>query len=191
MQAELEALEAALADRADVSAGGTAQLKHCNVSGFERDVERAQCRSDRAYLRLCVIREPLDRLRSWYKYRLLPQFDDAKSSTKGMSFEEFILDQLDAKNGTLPKIGNQRRFVSRRDGSIGMHRMYAYTHLAQMIDELSSVLGPIELAHSNVSPAANTDISEPTLAALKEARAPEFALYDQVSAEGVLDVDFD
>ncbi|WP_147125733.1 sulfotransferase family 2 domain-containing protein [Shimia ponticola] len=185
------ALEAALAKRADVTVGGSAQAKHCNVSGFERDIEPKHCKPGFGYLRLCAIRDPLDRLRSWYRYRLLPQFDGSATSTRDMTFEDFIRDQLDPSGGRLPKIGNQRRFVSRKDGSIGMHRMYAYPNLAQMVDDLADILGPIDLPRQNVSPKATTDLSPSTLDALKEARAPEFELYERVSETGMLDVDFD
>jgi len=184
-------LEKALEARADVVINRPAQHKHRNVAGFEREVEPRHCKPNRAYLRVCVIRDPLDRLRSWYKYRRLPQFDSSNASTKDLSFEAFIQDQLDPENGRLPKIGNQRRFVSRSDGSIGMHRMYAYSHLPQMVDDLSGVLGPIKLDHSNVSPSADTDLTPETLAALKSDRAPEFELFQRVSETGVLDVDFD
>ncbi|MEM1301796.1 MAG: sulfotransferase family 2 domain-containing protein, partial [Pseudomonadota bacterium] len=93
------ALENALEKRAAVNLGRPAQMKHCNVSGFERAVAPKHCKPNRAYLRVAVIRDPLDRLRSWYKYRLLPQFDGAKTSTKGISFEEFILDQISPDPG--------------------------------------------------------------------------------------------
>ena len=43
---------------------------------------------------LAVMREPIDWLGSWYRYRQRPFLDGHRTSTQGISFDEFVLAYL-------------------------------------------------------------------------------------------------
>ena len=63
-----------------------------------------------------VLRDPVDRMRSWYTYRQRPELDGTPNSTKGISFDAFIAEYLSADPKPFAKFGNQYRF----------HRLLAY-----------------------------------------------------------------
>ncbi len=129
---------------------------------------------------VCIVREPVSWLRSWWRYRARPNIPDRAKSTAEMDFETFVRAYLDGGNGPA-NVGRQSRFVSTKDGAVGMDRVYPYEDLGGMRDWLAGLFGrEIVLPQANVSPEAHlaTGLAPETEARLRAELAADFALHD-------------
>lgn len=144
----------------------------------------------RAAETLCVVRDPLDRAASWYRYRQRPQVEGKPVSTRGMSFAAFLVDCLSDDPPPHARIGNQARFTDFARGRSGVDHMFDFRRLDLLVAFLSGRLGvPLALAPHNASPAPaapHEPLPEVLLARFRAARADEFALYAMVRAAGSL-----
>ena len=81
------AYETALRGRADIIYRKRPSLKHTPARKFVRVIAPyLDSAHDLRPETMAVIREPVDQMRSWYRYRQKPALDGAPNSTKGMSF---------------------------------------------------------------------------------------------------------
>ena len=75
-----------------------------------------------SYELVCVIREPVDWVASWWRYRSRPEAADNPGYTGEMSFEEFADRVVNRKI----KIGNLKRFVVDAEGDVVVSTMFRY-----------------------------------------------------------------
>ena len=135
--------------------------------------------------RIAVMRNPVDHLRSWYKYRAKPSRKGKWQSTAEISFDDFVLASIERKPPAWAKVGSQHQFLAMRDGMIPVHRLFAYEDQPQLLGFLSERFGaPMEFPRRNVSPDVPAPISAQTENSLRAARAKDFALYDRLLDAG-------
>lgn len=131
---------------------------------------------------VCLFREPVAWLESWWRYRARENIPNPAHSTRGLDFERFVQMYLD--NARPPaNIGRQSRFVSDRQGDLAVDHLFAYEDLDACIGFLSRRLNTaIELGHSNVSPPAQADpsLSPRTLVRLREDLAADFRIHQSL-----------
>lgn len=134
--------------------------------------------------RLAVMREPVEQIRSWYRYRTrLPKGDAL--STVHISFDGFVAAMLEPKPPAFAGIGSQHRFLTLSDGSVPVHHLFAYEAGDRLLEFFEDRFGQeLEFPQRNVSPQADAPLSPAMEQALREARASEFALYDRLSKAG-------
>ena len=131
---------------------------------------------------VAVLRDPLDRLKSWYKYRSSPE---RRNTVSGLSFDDFVRAIVSDDPPPAARIGAQDAFVSDANGEIAVTHLFALETPEPLDDFLSGILGrAIVPDRLNVSPAAEVDLSPETEALLQEKRAGEFALYRAVRDAG-------
>ncbi len=177
------ALAMALRSRADIIFGG--KRKHMNAAFFHRKV--APFLKD-AYKvtpeRMAVIREPLDFMRSWYKYRQRKQLAGTPKSTQGLSFEAFIEAALSDDPPACAKIGRQATFLSlARRNIVPVHHLFAYEAQPRLQSFLNERFrGNIDLKPHNVSPNIAAPVSDELRARFRADYAAEYDLYDRVIA---------
>jgi len=139
---------------------------------------------------VAVMREPLRRLQSWYRYRRREQVVATKISTRGVSFEEFVLGYLEATQPPFANVGRQDRFLGWDGRSAQVDHLFDYNRLELLTGFLSKRIGTeIELPQRNVSPEVDdTDytVSDQTLARLLTDCEPEFSLYRLLRRTGHL-----
>jgi hypothetical protein len=138
-----------------------------------------------------VIREPIDRLGSWYRYRQRDNLRKAGHSTAQRTFEEFIAAKLLPNPPAFARFGRQDRFVNYTNGQAAVDHVFDYARLDLLLAFLAERIGaPLQLPKRNKSPVsardASLDLSADLEARLRAADAPEFQLYDMVRATGVL-----
>jgi hypothetical protein len=176
---------AALKGKADIIFRGRPAVKHMNVRKYQRSFAPFL---DKAFdLRpetMAVMREPLDLMRSWYKYRSrLPKGD--KNGTKGISFEQFIRAALQENSPPYAAVGNQMTFLQNDAGTNGVNHLFAIEHADVLNEFLGNVFNDLgKIPRKNVSPSVPTPISTDLEAEFREARADEYALYNQVIKAG-------
>ncbi|MDP3338815.1 gamma-glutamyl kinase [Frigidibacter sp.] len=178
------ALEYALAPSCDVRLTGAPARRHTNMRTYEARMEpkvRALCPEEPDLVAL--VREPLDWLGSWYRYRARPGMKAPQNSTRGMSFEEFIAGYLSDTPPQPSRLGSQTDFMARADGSCGVTALFPYERFdeaaAYLRRKLETVAEPDAV---NVSPVAELALSPELEARLREERTADFALHQQALA---------
>ncbi|MCX7561087.1 hypothetical protein OS190_16070 [Sulfitobacter sp. F26204] len=134
---------------------------------------------------VAVMREPVDQLRSWYRYRSQKRLDGTKFSTKMISFDQFVQEVVSDSPPDRAQIGRQFNFLTDGKTRVMADHVFAYETPKAFLKFLSEHLQhQVEVAPRNVSPNVAAPLSEATLAMLKEVRAEDFILYDEVMAKG-------
>jgi hypothetical protein len=174
-----QSLERVLTPLCDIRYGGLPRVKHMTLQTFERFV--------RPYLEalgagdtetLCVIREPVDWLGSWYRYRGRAALDGLPNSTKHMSFAEFVEGYLRRPTPPFARVGRISRFVAGASGAPGVTHMFRYENLAGVTRFLSDRFETrIVLPRVNVSSPARLELPAALRARLETELAEDFALY--------------
>lgn len=176
----------ALKSRADMALTRRAGFKHMPVRRYERFVlpmlERGfGLRPERA----AVMRDPLDSMRSWYRYRQRPARQGSLRSAAGIGFSEFVLAALEEKPPPWAVPGNQLSFLASGDGKVHVEHLFAYERIEVFHAFLEARLGEsVTVRDRNVSPPAETSISPDAEARFRAARAGEFALHGRILQAG-------
>ncbi|MEM9010691.1 MAG: gamma-glutamyl kinase [Pseudomonadota bacterium] len=174
------AVEAALSPHAEIHYGGHPRVKHMTARMFGRFVRPYLHAIDAPEVEtVCLFREPLDWLGSWYRYRMRPEVEGKQTATHGLSFADFVSAYLDDKPPSFAQIGRPARFVRDKGGEIAVDHIYRYAHFEAFVAFLSARIGaPLEVAWLNRSPARELSALPPALQArLEDKLAEDFAIY--------------
>lgn len=147
------ALEKAYVKHCEVRMYGAEKWKHLNYRGltdvFGDYFQRQGCDI------FVTIRHPLETLQSWYRYRSRTDLLVRKPalSVAGISFDEFFAEWSSDKPPARAKMTSPREFLRDSKGNIPNLRIYDYTALPKLVDELNTRLGrTVTLEDANVSP---------------------------------------
>jgi hypothetical protein len=126
---------------------------------------------------MCLVRHPLDRAVSWWKYRARPEAGGQPNWTGDQSFAEFADGLI---SGEVP-LGTSSNFVTDNDGRVIVDRMYRYEHLDAATAWMAERLGiaPPVLEPTNVSPARDGEMDAATRARLEDHYANDLTIYEQ------------
>jgi len=185
------AVEMALKPRADIAFSKqrkhmTAQRFHTKVAPFLLDVFAL------VPDRVAVMRDPIEQIRSWYRYRSGPRREGTVRSTNGCSFDEFVLGVISENPPAFAGIGSQYNMLSsgnlKNAGDVLVHHLFAYESQPLFRRFLSERFEKdVVLKQKNVSPSAQAQLDPAVEAQLRKVRAHEFDLYDRVlQADGHL-----
>lgn len=197
------ALDNALGSRAAIAVNNPPQLKHMQYRKFMKFVApwiKAQTGLDRPdYEVVSVMREPVDWLGSWYRYRTrdaLKEANDRKrrgNYTGHVSFEDFVSEVLKpkAERQSFAHLGSPCGVALKGNGGIGCDRIFPYEDLSglyELIEERTR--RPLDIAKMNVSPEGDMTLSDETRARLKAEWAFAFDLHSSLRRDGSLDPRF-
>lgn len=130
---------------------------------------------------VAVIREPIDWLGSWYRYRSRAELNGLKNSTAGISFDEFIESYLSDDPKPYARIGSQAKFMSDKDGVVGMSHLFRYEDIDGLVRFLQNRIGKqFQLGRANQSPVAELDLSPVLRSELMLKLAPDYEIYDRL-----------
>lgn len=168
-----------------------AQTRHLGIGGYQVKLA-AKLQNDLGgpVETFAVVREPMARLDSWYRYRKRNP-KGTPSSSKGISLENFCKAALAARVPPYAKIGSQATFVGFDGVCAQVDYVFDYDRMDLLLTFLSDRIGKrVDLPRRNISVVPRDDaplaITPETLAALHEKMAADFALYDRVRETGVL-----
>lgn len=176
--------ERALRARADIIFTG--KRKHTNASFFHRKLGPF-LKSAYGFTpeRMAVIRDPLDHMRSWYRYRARDEIRGMKASTAEMSFDDFLEAALAPKPPVFAKVGSQEGFLIMRKGLVPVHHLFAYEAQPAIRGFLEERFQTgLKLKQYNVSPPVEAPVSPEVEARFRAAREKEFALHARVMESG-------
>lgn len=179
------ALEAALGAAATVALARPPELKHTPAYRFQRLVRPwLQNSADGArFEAVALMREPVDWLGSWYRFRRRPDLDGTDRSTRGMDFAAFVRAYMADPRPPAADVGGQARFLSGTDGAeLGVDRVFRYEAIDRFVAFLEDRLGlAIALPRVNVSPPGTTDLPPGLAADLRAHLASEYRIYDRLA----------
>jgi len=75
-----------------------------------------------------MLRNPLDWLGSWYRYRQRESLQNSDNSTLGISFDQFVEDYMQDCQPTHSKIGKQAEFIRPTKGNHGVTHLFQYEY---------------------------------------------------------------
>lgn len=177
------AVEAALESLASVVIQRPPELKHTSVHRYWRFIapylEKA---ADEDFMVVAVMREPLDWLGSWYRYRQRHTGMKPERSTEGMSFNTFVTDYLSDPQPEHAKVGRQSRFLVPEKGP-GVDHLFRYDDMGRFVSFLEDKLDcEISLPRLNVSPPGSLDLEPDLEERLRKEYWRDFALYETLKS---------
>lgn len=134
---------------------------------------------------IAVMREPVDWLGSWYRYRQRPFLDGQRTSTAGISFDDFVAAYCKGDRPAFANVGSQAKFLEPQRNGTAVTHLFRYEDQAGLTVFLEDRLGTsLATERMNASPAMPLDLSENVAARLRRKCAGEFALYEGIGAGG-------
>lgn len=177
------AVEVALESLASVSMQRPAALKHLPARDYRAHVApllRATSGGD--FTTVALMRDPIDWLRSWYRFLQRDDFEDPEHAMRGRSFDTFAADFTAEPRPAHARIASQAEFLCDAHGLPLVDRIFRYEDMAAFVHFLEDQLDcALTLPRVNVPPAADVALSAENEALLRSAMAPDFALYAGVS----------
>jgi len=173
------ALMTALRPHADMVISDPPELKHSPVYRYNRWVRPMFEKVCGAELEVvATMREPVDWLGSWYRFRRRPQLDGQATSTRGLSFEAFVEDYCKGKRPPHANVGSQAKFLEAQPNGCRVTHLFAYEAPQDLHAFLQDRIGiAYQTRPENVSPTADTSLRPDVLEKLKRKHPQEFALY--------------
>ena len=181
------ALETALAETATMAISRPPELKHTPVYRFDRLVRPwlQNSANGARFEAVALIREPIDWLGSWYRFRRRPDLAGSPRSTQGMDFARFVEAYMQNPRPAHADVGAQARFLSGKDNKpLGVDHLYRYEDMPALVAFLEDRLGvSLSLPRVNVSPVVETRLSPSLEARLRDYLRAEYELYAQATGE--------
>jgi len=176
------ALETALLPYADTAILTPARKKHTTARRYHRQLAPFFTDSGKRPLEtMALIREPVDWLSSWYRYRARPEIAGKPSSTAGMSFDAFVDGWLSQDDAEIASIGRPSRFISDEDGMVQVDHLFRYEDMPEAVRFLENRIGvDLELPKCNVSPQSRAELSPEMDKRLRREAQAEFDLWESL-----------
>jgi hypothetical protein len=154
---------------------GDSKFKHTNFRSFVKLMHVYNEPAD-DYEVMCVVRHPLEKARSWFRYRSRQALSGNSDRYLGdRTFDAYVEQMLDRhRHGMTHFEFLNLAFVRDETAAVGVDRIFPYHRLHAAFDYLRERLGisdPLPAEALNVSP----DIETPLSPALTNAFLPAFA----------------
>ncbi|MDO5632466.1 MAG: hypothetical protein Q4G22_11600 [Paracoccus sp. (in: a-proteobacteria)] len=174
------AVEAALEPLACAAMMRPPQLKHTDLSRWRSHVGPWLSETAGApFTTVALMREPVDWLRSWYRFRLRDDLDDPSHAMQGVSFAAFARAYGDQSSVVRQMTGTQSAFLI--DGAARPDRIFRYEDMPAFIAYLEDMLDcVIELPRVNVPPSVDVELTPTEEDTLRAAMAQDLRLYDSL-----------
>jgi len=170
----------ALAPIAALVVSDPPELKHSPVFRYNRFFRPMFERVGGADLELlAVVREPIDWLGSWYRYRQRDFLNGKPTSTKGISFEAFCEAYARGDQPPYANVGSQAKFVEPRPNGTSVKHLFKYENQSGLIGFLEDRLQTtIDLPRTNVSPPRDLSLTRETEARLHHRCGEDFDVWE-------------
>ncbi|NVO55298.1 sulfotransferase family 2 domain-containing protein [Rhodobacteraceae bacterium B1Z28] len=174
------AYHTALHDRADFVVTGPPELKHAPVRRYDRFFQNIFRKMyDTEMEIMAVVREPIDWLGSWYRFRSRQDRVGHPHSTRNLSFDEFVRAYMQNPRPEFADVGSQSQFFRTRNNGFGASHVFKYEHQDKILNFLQDRLDfEINLSRENVSPPGNLTLTDETEHKFRRSHAAEFTIHD-------------
>lgn len=176
------ALAAALEARATISMQRPPVVKHTPSQRYHRFIAPyLRATSGAEFTTVALMREPVDWLASWYRFRRREDLAGGPNSTLGLSFDAFVRGWCSDPQPEFARVGSQARFLA-PPGKPGVDHIFRYENMPRYVAFLEERLNcRLSLPQLNVSPPAEVTLSPESKALLRQHMAADFALYESLS----------
>lgn len=176
----------ALRSHANIVMAQDTSLKHMTLRKYDRHfAPYLKEAHDLSPERVAVIRDPVEQIRSWYRYRMRPKVAGGPRDLSGLTFDQFVHDVISDNPPEHARIGSQFAFVTSPEGELRVDHLFAYERPRVFSRFIEERLGrKISPQRKNVSPQIDAPLSPETEEALMEARPDDWALYQAVLLSG-------
>ena len=173
------ALEQALLPHASAAILDPPGQKHVPAQQYRNRLSKFfEQRGKRPMELVAVMREPVDWLGSWYRYRARPQLSGKPNSTKGIGFDEFVAAWLEPRRPDFAEVGSQANFLTDDKGRPAVDRIFRYDRMADLVAFFETRLETaLDVPRANVSPKGPVELSDTMRARLEREAAAEFDLW--------------
>ena len=174
------AIEGALAPKAALVLREPPILKHATVQRYKRILQpMMDITKEPEFETVAVVRDPVDWLGSWFRYRNRDDLLGRPNSSRGRTFDEFVSAYMADPQPGFAAVGSQAKFLLAPDGTIGVTHLYRYEARPKLLRFLEQRLSTtIALNRLNVSPPADVTLSPAIAAAVRQTCAAEFAVWE-------------
>ncbi len=139
---------------------------------------------------MAVIREPVDWLLSWYRYRGRKEIAGSPNSTAEISFDQFVEAYLSKERPPFANVGSQSQFVSDAAGKIIVTHLFQYEQLPTLLAYLDARLKTeLVLPNLNRSPKTQVSVSQTTRSLLEQKLEADFDLHAKLSTSPLTTTD--
>jgi len=162
-------------------------IKHTTYAGFQRFLQpflNSNGFPRESYEVVCVFREPIDWLSSWWRYRSReklanPTDPKHRNYTGEVTFEQFARAYMEGCE-QFAQVGRPSRFVRPRSGQAEVDRIFRYDRLDLLVDFLCEKVGEeVEVGSANTSPDRSFFLSGECETELREFFSPEYRIYER------------
>lgn len=155
-------IEEMLSPYCELSFLGRPEIRHTTLSEYQNyikpylDIKNKN--SDKVFETICLIREPVLWLYSWYRFRSRSKLREPShplhhNSTANMTFEEFVLAYISEDSPKFVHFGTQYDFVKSVAGGVGVDKIFIYEQMPKFIDYMEKKIGEqLQLPIRNKSP---------------------------------------
>ncbi len=164
-------------------------LKHVHYRDFAKFFEPLLDRFGyprRSYEVVALMREPIDWLHSWYRYRTRPELADPANPRHehyvgDLPFEGFAHHYMEGGGG-FADVGRQVEFLLDESGELGVDRLFRYEDLDLFLEYLEGKVGQLPgLPVVNQSPPLDLDLGPSVRSELEDFLRPEYELHKEAS----------
>ena len=175
------ALETALESRASLISRRPPEVKHTTAARYQWLVRPFLEKSTKEkFTVVAMMRDPIDWLGSWYRFRRRDSTPPPKNSTIGISFDTFIEGYMITPRPGYCDVGSQMRFLYNED-KLAVDRIFDYADMPAFVGFLEEKLRvKIALATENTSPPMALELDPAIEARLRVECAEDFKLYAKV-----------
>ena len=171
------AIAMALESLATTSIQRPAPMKHTDIAIFRRHVAPwLASQAGAEFTTVALMREPVDWLRSWYRFRLRDDLDDPEHLMEDVSFERFAALYTEDGGSRSLGIGSQASFLQTQDYRVD--QIFRYENIGGFVEFLEDRLDcAVELPRANVPPTVDVELSSEQESRLRQAMQDDLRLY--------------
>lgn len=180
------AYQTALGPHAAMVVRDPPELKHAPVFRYNRFYRPALEKFIGAPLDVvAVMREPVDWLGSWYRYRRRPFTKGQRTSTHDVTFDEFVEAYTRGDKPPFANVGSQAKFLEPQKNGTAVTHLFRYDDQDGLRKFLQDRLGvTFDTGRENASPDMSLALSAETETKLRRKCADEFTLWEGIGENG-------
>jgi len=174
------ALHSALAPHADMVFQNHPHSRHLTPRRFELGLKPMLQKHywKGSFETAAVIREPLDWLSSWYRYRKRDEIIDQPQSTANVDFEQFLDAYMQPEQPAYAHLGKQSSFLKNASKTLP-ETLWRYDAIESFVQHLETRLDlKISLDQQNISDRQELVVSSETKSKLEEFLSEDFKIYE-------------
>ncbi|MBO9455575.1 sulfotransferase family 2 domain-containing protein [Paracoccus sp. R12_1] len=181
------AVETALESLSSAAIQRPAVLKHTNISSYRSHLAPwLDAQTGDRFTTVALMREPVDWLRSWYRFKLRDDLEDPLHRMEGVSFSRFVRDYISPGGRASLMIGTQSEFLTDDHGHVD--RIFRYEDMAGFVEFLEDRLNcAIELPRINVPPSVDVRLDQDEETLLRECLRDDISLYAKIGKDNGTD----